>query len=67
MATSVGRYQYFTSGIWYYKFKMVFGIPRYFDHKGVGDVVTSEARALPLFVSSKVNQSSGENNRKPCY
>ena len=29
--TSVGQYQYFTSGIQYYKFKMVFDIPRYFD------------------------------------
>ena len=36
-------------------------------NKGIGDGVTSEARALPLFVSSKVNQSSSENNRKPCY
>ena len=28
---SVKQYQYFTSNIWYYKFKTVFGIPRYFD------------------------------------
>ena len=41
--------------------------PKGFTPKGVGDSATSEARALPLFVSSKVNQSSGENNRKPCY
>ena len=27
---SVGRYQYFTSGIRYYKFKTVFSISRYF-------------------------------------
>ena len=25
------QYQYFTSGIRYYKFKMLFGIPRYSD------------------------------------
>ena len=29
--SSVGQYQCFTSGIRYYKFKTVFGIPRYFD------------------------------------
>ena len=29
--SSVGRYQYFTFGIRYYKFKTVFDIPRYFD------------------------------------
>ena len=29
--SSVGRYQYFTSGIRYYKFKTVFGIPQYFN------------------------------------
>ena len=28
---SVGQYQYFTSGIRYYKFKMVLGISWYFD------------------------------------
>ena len=31
LISSVGRYQYFTSGIRYYKFKTVFGIPWYFD------------------------------------
>ena len=29
--SSVGRYQHFTSGIQYYKFRTVFGITRYFD------------------------------------
>ena len=31
MYASIGRYQYFTSGIQYYKFITVFGIPWYFD------------------------------------
>ena len=31
MYVSVGQYQYFTSGIQYCKFKMVFSIPWYFD------------------------------------
>ena len=26
---SVGRYHIFTSGIWYYKLRTVFGIPQY--------------------------------------
>ena len=26
---SVGRYHTFTSGIWYYKLRAVFGIPQY--------------------------------------
>ena len=30
VTASVGRYQYFASGIWYYKFKTVFGISQYF-------------------------------------
>ena len=30
--TSVGRYQIFTSGIWYYKFRPVFGISRYYRY-----------------------------------
>ena len=29
MASSVGRYHIFTSGIRYYKLRTVFGIPRY--------------------------------------
>ena len=31
MLASVGRYQYFTFSIQYYKFKTVFGISRYLD------------------------------------
>ena len=31
LGISVGRYQYFTSGIRYYKFKIVFGTTRHFD------------------------------------
>ena len=35
--------------------------------KGVGDGVTSEARALPLSDSSSLNQSSNEKNQKLYY
>ena len=35
---SVGQYQYFTFDIWYYKFKMVFGIPWYFDQHLIVDI-----------------------------
>ena len=35
---------------------------------GVGDGTTSEATASPCFAPSlQGNQSSNENNRKPCY
>ena len=35
--------------------------------KGIGDGATSEARALPLFESSLLNQSSNKDNWKSCY
>ena len=33
---------------------------RSFYHKGVGDGATGEARAIPLFDSSSLNQSSNK-------
>ena len=32
----LGRYQFVTSGIWYYKFRIVFSIPLYYNFDQVG-------------------------------